>query len=506
MFKSILETDKLLFVMAIIASLLLSIWAGIVSDVINNDGIEYVKSARAIQAGEWREALEIYKWPFYPALLAAISAITPLGLDAAAGLVSGVAFVGITLAFLALVRILGGDRQTLWFALFAIIMLPPLTKIRSFVIRDPVFLALFLSATYYFFRYYLHRRTGDNLVAMGLYALSALFRIEGLIFLFASQVYLLHRRLVGRSGKGAAFMFLALFFLFTLVVVSWWQFQPNGELTYLSIFTQPVRFLEAAWGQALDDMGQRLHAIRKYILVGYSRSYTFTLFLLSAATIVGIELIDSLYVIYFFCFVAAWRMKLLFPEGELRRPWRFLIWVGLAILFGFVLEQWFLTDRYPLTVALLVLLATPFLLARLYDSLTTGLPASYRRAFVLMLPLWMIVVYQSVNLRSDNLYLKEAGLWLKQTAPAGAKVYVNNRRMAYYFGSSVHTDPYWPGWPTFAQGALAAKPHFEYLAFEVLGDHPQYAKDLPNALRAHPVAKFANERGAQVLIFHFPEQ
>ncbi|MEE9447281.1 MAG: hypothetical protein V3V09_04930, partial [Arenicellales bacterium] len=61
MISTLYKSDKWLVLTAIIASLLFSLWGNIVDDVVNNDGIEYIKSARAILQGDWVNAVQTFK-------------------------------------------------------------------------------------------------------------------------------------------------------------------------------------------------------------------------------------------------------------------------------------------------------------------------------------------------------------------------------------------------------------------------------------------------------------
>ena len=50
---------------AAMVSLLLSAWCVYLDNVVNNDGILYLRGAELIADGDWQGAVELYKWPFY---------------------------------------------------------------------------------------------------------------------------------------------------------------------------------------------------------------------------------------------------------------------------------------------------------------------------------------------------------------------------------------------------------------------------------------------------------
>src|SRR5690606_39792728 len=74
---------------AISVSVLLSIWLIYSDNVINSDGILYLKSAEAFASGNWQEGVDIYRWPFYAAVIAALHYVSGLETDTVAYVLNG---------------------------------------------------------------------------------------------------------------------------------------------------------------------------------------------------------------------------------------------------------------------------------------------------------------------------------------------------------------------------------------------------------------------------------
>ncbi len=502
MISTLYKTDKWLVLIATSVSLLLSLWANIADDVVNNDGIEYIKSARAILEGDWAAAVQTYKWPFYSAIIATISGVSGLSLVVSAYVFNAICYVSLVLAFIGLVRLLGGDRSTLWFAALIILAFPVANKFRPYLIRDPAFLAFFLSGCY---AYFLHIRTGEikhNALAIVCFILGALFRIEGLIYLFASQGYLFGQRFGGQDKRLLRLVALIGLLVVLFIFITWWQFTPTDKIGYASILSQPVQFIEAAWHQVLKEMSHRLAVMESHILVGYSRSYAGVVLLWSAVSIVLLKLIHSLHYLYFILVIVAWKKGLLFPAKELYRPWRFLIFIALLILLGFVLIEWFLSARYPISVALLLLLACPFLLANWYAEIAAG---RRQRKFWLVLGLIVLAGIKSLDLATKKHYLKAAAAWMDKNIPQDASVYTNNRIIGHYFGRTTKIDPYWPSWEPFMTGAVLARKYLDYGAIYIEHSDSEYIKNIPVLLKRRMLAKFMNEKGSVVMIFDFSQ-
>lgn len=500
MISKLYKTDKWLMLVAVCVSLALSLWANIADDVVNNDGVEYIKSARAILAGDWTAAVQTYKWPFYSGVIALTSGVTGLSLTHSAYAVNALCYAWLVLGFISLVQLLGGRRSTLWFAVLVILAFPAVNKFRPYLIRDPAFLALFLNGCYAYFNYVKTGAARHNVIAVLCFSVAALFRIEGLIYLCVTQGYLLHQRFIGKGSRIlSAVVFVALLLLL-VVFLSWWQFTPTKQLGYDSILTQPVEIITAAWRQILLDMNDRLEVIESHILVGYSRSYSIVVLFWSAISIVLLKLMHALHYLYFVLLLIAWRKGLLFPEGALCKPWRFLIQTALLILFGFVLAKWFLSARYVIPVALLLLLATPFLLSSWYDDVRAG---GRKAKLWIVLALVVLAGLKSLDLSTKKHYLKEAAEWMDRNIPDNASVYTNNRILGHYFERITKVDPYWPTWQSFMTGSVLARQHLDYGAINIKHTNASYIKNIPILLERKIIAEFVNEKGSRIIVFDF---
>jgi 4-amino-4-deoxy-L-arabinose transferase-like glycosyltransferase len=499
--SKIYKTDKWLLWAALLASLLLSVWANVADDVINNDGVEYLNAAAAMLQGDWSSALQTYKWPFYSATIAFISAVSGLSLLSSAYLISAFFNAWLVIAFVALVRLLGGDRTTLWFALLVILAFPAVNALRANLIRDPAFMALFVSACYAFILYVKDGQKRHNVIAIAGFMLAALFRMEGLIYLLMTQAYLLSPRLIQRQHRFIGLLALTVLLVILVLFVSWWQFASTEDLSYSSLFTQPAQFLSVTWGQLAQDFEFRLSVIEEHILVGYSSSYAMLVLFWSAASIVFLELLHTLHYLYFILWLVAWRSGVLFPEARLYPAWRFLVLISLPALFGFVMLQWFLTSRYATPVAVLLLLATPFLLACWLKKLSSH--RAQKALFGFLLVLIVMSGVKSLDMTTQKHYLREAANWMNENLPADASVYTNDRILAYYFEHEIHIGPYWPDWQYFMTDAVFAREGTQYGAINIKRANAEFVDAISTTLQRKVVAVFFNDKESQVIIFDF---
>ncbi|SVE46978.1 uncharacterized protein METZ01_LOCUS499832, partial [marine metagenome] len=174
-----------------IASVVLSGWCIYIDDVINNDGVEYIRTAERLAVADWTGALSAYKWPFFPFLILLSSKILSLSYSTTGYLLNTIFFTITIVFFVLTVREFGGysRRLTLLAATVALVH-PAFNEYRAFIIRDSGYLASLLVAMYCLARVgkvdFLKYRAG---VVAG-FAVASLFRVEGFVFLLFTPLLL----------------------------------------------------------------------------------------------------------------------------------------------------------------------------------------------------------------------------------------------------------------------------------------------------------------------------
>ncbi|MGH8670975.1 MAG: hypothetical protein ACREUA_02905, partial [Burkholderiales bacterium] len=111
---------------AVLISLLISAWSLYQDNVINDDGVLYLRTAELFSHGDWRGGMAGFPWPFYSWLIALTGRISGLHLEAAAHLLNAL-FWGLTVYFfITLVRQLGGGTKVCAFAALIVLIQPQL--------------------------------------------------------------------------------------------------------------------------------------------------------------------------------------------------------------------------------------------------------------------------------------------------------------------------------------------------------------------------------------------
>jgi len=191
-------------VLAALASLALSAWGAWAAFIPNPDAALYLRSAELIVDGRWVDALHVYGWPAYSAVIALLMKLSGCEALPAAQTVNAVFAVVTTVAFIGLVhRLAGGDRVFVACAAIFILMQPQLTQLRATVVRDNGYLAFFVLSLYWVAADLAQPRRSAKLAIAGAILAAGLFRIEG--FFLALWVILYHQ-IPYEAGPGIAWI------------------------------------------------------------------------------------------------------------------------------------------------------------------------------------------------------------------------------------------------------------------------------------------------------------
>lgn len=480
-------------------SLLLTLWAWHVDPIINNDGTQYVRAATHFAAGEWQKGFDLYKWPFYSILsgiVARLSGVTPA--QSAYG-VNAVLYVLLIWGFLALLRVLGGDRRLLMLGAAVVLLHPSLNEYRSFIIRDVGFWALYVWSLAYLFDYLLSEKKRSLALWGVAMALAALFRVEGIAFLVLVPPCLLACRTTGAVrwttmalAAGAGVALVASFVL--------WQHVLETPDEVMAVAAR----LQAGWANVGGEIHERLESLEREFPGHLSAVVPVVVFLSTVGWIVLVKAVRALSTMY--TLVAGYSLAAGEPSGNPRLAvyWWILILINLGYLLGFTLINFFLTDRYPFALGLTLLAWVPFGLRRLWrERLAVGRGRLRRWLAPAMTVLIVWAGGNGLAIGTNKQYLEAAGVWLGSNMPPGSKLYSNERRVIYYAGAdSAFRSGASYSWDEVLKQIWSGRWRlYDYLALEISHNDPDRVQYVEYKLNRAPIKVFENEDGDQVLIF-----
>ena len=486
------DFNRIIYGVAVVASVVLSIWCAWAQFVPNPDGALYLKAAELIASGQWSDAVSIYGWPTYSIAIAGVIKLTGLEPFLAAQFISAVFAAIITVSFIGLAdRLSAGDRLVVLCAAIVIIAHPQMLSLRPLIVRDTAYLA-FLLLTLYLVACDIARPSLAAKLGIAISILLAgCFRVEGLFLAALVPLYYLARE---RGWKHASFIVPAV--AAVLVAIFGMLFWQGGGFARLVRGQISFDVVQAMWTLYADDIGKRLHTLRYDFL--FPNGNTGNAWGAYLGIIWGVTIVNIVRAL-FLPLVVLW-IFVLVPKRLPPRPAAgFLLWFAfgqLPVLLIFAFATMLLDRRYANGMGLILSVPIAFLLAGLIREWQSR---SQYRFFLPFVAIVLLAAWVAAMPRPSKLgYLKESGRWIGQELPAGARILTNDIRIAY-FSDRPYARPngVWVYGYNLPAGSAEG---FDYYVFQ--------AKDLnnlPEALQKVSAKRymrsFAGKDGNEVVVF-----
>ena len=476
-------------VLCALSGVLTSAWCLYIDDVINNDGMIYVRAAELLASGDWADVFASHQWPFFSLLMLLLGKLLGISYQWAGQLLNAGFFTASSVLFVLVVRAFGGTSQRLTvFAALVAVMHPAFNEYRAFIIRDAGYLTFYLAAIWYLARSVSEPALRYRIGVVIAFAIASLFRIEGVVFLLSTPLLLSFTRRAGRRSPWLWLLLLAASAGLLAVVLGWWLLAPNAGVDSLS-FSGPLDVVVNAWQQTNVIFTHKITVLREEFLGQYAKEYAWALFIFAALMILVSATFSQLTIPWALLVLAGVWFGIRFPHKVLNRLWASLLGMHLAILLVFAVVKLFLVARYPLALSVTALLLVPLALERVLGAIRWHQLKTPARALVVLVLLWGVgECVSGVDNVTRSRVVKDAGLWLaSQTNTVGSLV-SNDQRIAYYAGRYNDRDylvenvpkilhrlrkGFWPdaAYVAFHLPRSAVKTHFRVL--HVLGNVPE---------------------------------
>ncbi|MFO7761847.1 MAG: hypothetical protein ACQES8_02430 [Thermodesulfobacteriota bacterium] len=504
------RTNSHLKIAASLISFALCYWIIFIDPVINQDGILYIRVADQFLQGNWSQALDLYPWPFYSLVIAAVSKMTSLGLEASAYLITASCAAILTYVFISMIYELDRDKTVPFvIAAFVIVFFPELNETRAMIIRGHGYWSFYLLAILCFSRFYRLPRPsyawGWNLSII----IATLFRIEGLVFLLLLPLTLLFRQGWSRMAKLKNFLTAHLLTIIGClgILVLYLTGVDTGWVAE-SRLSEPLSSIQQFLAVLSGGVVEHAAIIENRLLNEYSADAAIWIALSIPVIICLIAFIKALTPVY--TLLLCWK-----PGRSLCRlqAWAKpgLLWVvflNLLIIAVAVLNRYFFTERFVMPLVLILLLILGFTLSALYDSWRQngGRQQSWRRKWISYAVVLLLIANSGKALvhspgHVSKKYLKDAGNWLQRNAAEDTRIFTNNVRVSFYSGDLKSTKKRPKKMITAERLKKWSKGDYDYLALWV--DHRSNLSEnkVIGLLGGKPLQRFANGEGDLVLIY-----
>jgi hypothetical protein len=159
---------------------------------VTSDAILYFEMARLLADGQWDKAIAMFKWPFYPSLIALVHMVTGLSMQTSAQCLSVTFFATSLWALLNIVIQLGGGQRAQVLATLMILGSSYIVgDIMPMTTRDQGYWAFMLLALWQFIVFFKQGNFRNALAWQVLVLLATLFRIEGAVYILAFPLVIL---------------------------------------------------------------------------------------------------------------------------------------------------------------------------------------------------------------------------------------------------------------------------------------------------------------------------
>lgn len=420
-----LYRDRPLLVLSLlIANIALSVWCFYLDSVINFDGVTYLKTAQLFIDGHFKDAFEYFSWPFYSLFIALTAKLLMLNVENAALVLNTLFAISLTLAFVCIVSELSSNNgRIILIAMIVILMFPSINKYRSFIIRDFGYLSCYLWSLYFIFRYCATSNKSHLIGWLVFAALSSLFRFEGIVFVLIAPYFLFLFSATGFPHRKKLLTLMSGLIALASVGLVFWYLNDK--------YMDSVEMARAA--------GKDIHGLSDLFLtnmqhrLGKDDLTMLSLFgiMLTSTGDVAYELIRRMAVFYFIFAAFAYFKIWVLQEPLPRKIWLIYLLTNLMMLIAFSLFNNFLVSRYTMASALTLLILAPSAIDHLIE-FTRSSELKAKLATWFALAVLVLVSLEGLDVRTKKYFVKEAGLWIDQNLPADAKIYTNNKLLAYY--------------------------------------------------------------------------
>lgn len=492
------QHPALVYISAVILSIVLSFWQSLTQVVINSDAICYLQSAQSVPQGlnYVMHLCDQAKWPFYSILIFYTASITKFSYLNAAYFLNAIFSLISVLAFIGIVQFLKYSTRTLWFALLIILLSHEFNSVREYIVRDHGYFAFYLLSILLLLNFFRNFRFETAIVWSASLIVATLFRLEGLFFLIVLPFVALFHGPV--SDRIKSFLKLNTLTILGLIIVAIWfaqhpqqRIEQMGRLDEFKLqFVHGIQLIST-------NFTTNAQALAQHVMSQYSAHDAALVLAIVLVVWYFTQVVRNVSLIYAILVVYAWMERILKPE----RPGRLILWfyvlVNVVVTGIFFVEAMYLSKRYLLALSLTLMIWVPFALDYLCEQWG-------KRKWPLVLAVLFIVLSSLGGIFDfgySKRFIRDAGLWVEQTIPMGARFYTNDYQVMYYsqhFGNDI-----FPKAREFAQINLMTSDQlkqYDYVALRVdKKEEDKYATVVKEL--GTPVQQFADKRGDQILIY-----
>jgi hypothetical protein len=429
------QTQKIIWLLAILGGLFATRVMYIQHGWINNDSTLYFEIAKRFSQGEYRAGWTLFEWPFYPFLIACLHKLTHLNLHVCAQILTVIFFSLTTYSLSKIIDLMNGNTITI---ICGIILLFGNTYISGDVLgmllRDQGFWAFFLLSLFFFIRYTSKLEISDAVYWQISILIAILFRIEAVGYAALLPVTLLFQCTTWKH-KLKQLLYCYVFFLLliiTLIIVAY--LNPSFNIP-LGRIKEIVDLISKDNPQSISNaLMVKINIFGNQVLGSYLDDYAM-LGLLLALT--GIVIIKCIKITGVSGLLLVLSKKDSFINIEKKFKIILIACVMIALLNAYIIiiRSFVLSSRYVVALCFIAIIFAAFHFSAMLNDWKSKNRILNLQTLVLLL-ITVITIYGIIrNITSkhkDYNFEQDAVAWVKQNIDSKLRIHYDSARLRYY--------------------------------------------------------------------------
>lgn len=404
---------------AFVVSLALSVVSVLGSSSLNQDGMLYVDAARNFLRDGYPGLFGTFDWPSLSLLMAGLSKLTGLGLEAAGHTINAFFLAGTCALMVDLVR--RRQPEAAWIACLVVLCIPGVNSYRDQLLRE--YGCWFFSILAFWFVPYRERdlfRWPKALLCQAILICAVLFRFEAVMFFPALAIWQLYSAPKGEKFR-RAFNLVSIPALSGVVLI---------VVFATGIVAIPVRLME--YLDAINAFGpsklalQAARLVETGILPKYSNDEARYILFVGLLAVVPLKFLSALGLFGVPFFYGFYRR----PAREYLDRWTPLPWTFVAHLIalsGFAIQRLFVLARHAGPLALL---AVPVVA----DGILLLLKRFPRWRYVVFVAAFLSMADNVITVGPSQAHVLEAGFWISTSIAESNQIYIEDTHVTYRAG------------------------------------------------------------------------
>jgi hypothetical protein len=406
---------------------------------INPDSVLYFESARLFALGQWKEAVHVWNWPLYPALIAAIHKISSLGIQTSAQILN-VLFFGLTaFSFIQIIRLAGGRQLTM--AAGALILFSSqyiVGDVLEMLMRDEGFWAFYLTGLVFFIRFYQHLRFRDAVLWQLCAITATLFRIEAITYLVLLPSLFLFSFNISFKERVRYFLishalniFLALGLVLAIALhgdLSIKSFGRLQEVFTLNLYNELTgRLFSKAAIMSNEVLGKYLE---EFAVQGLLLTFLYVIFVKSISTAGLVNLVMAVFTV---------KNRTALVESKAYSALSYAALISLTNMALIITKAFVLSSRYVVGFAFIIMILASFQFAKIlkaHEHPSEKTPKSQWLAIALIIFMLLGLIKNVLPKSEGYNYMQDAAAWVTTHNTEKKPVFSDESRIRYYIGNT----------------------------------------------------------------------